>query len=170
MKSGSEIFPSRRNRIIMQLVMSLGFAFVVVNNATAKEVYTWVDEAGIAHYSDFPPDSVTTQTINIEGDYPSGAVDTDTPYPAPGNIDPGTTQLSAAEQRREDIAKNREERNKEKAETEKMCAKYQALLARVEPARRVLRTNDDGETVRLTDDERIAMVNDSKDYISKNCK
>lgn len=170
MKSGSESFPSQRHRIIMQLVMGLGIAIAVVNNATAKEVYTWVDEAGIAHYSDLPPASITTQSFNVEGAYRPGTVDTDTPDPAPANVDPGATQLSVAQQRRKDIAKNREERNEKKAETEKMCAKYQTLLASVEPARRVLRTNDDGETVRLTDDERIEMVNESKEYISKNCK
>ena len=68
------------------------------------------------------------------------------------------------------MAKDRAERNAKKAEIEKGCAKYTRLLADVEPYRRVLYTNEQGDTVRLDDDQRMALVNESKDYISKNCK
>jgi len=170
MKRGFAESPGRRIRIIMQLAIGLGFVFAVLNNASAKEVYTWVDENGIPHYSDMPPDVATSKSFNVEEVYKPGSTGSNPPDSAGAGADTATPMQSAAQQRREDIARDRKERNAKRAETEKMCARYQKLLADVEPARRVMYTNEDGETVRMDDDARMELVSKSKDYISKNCK
>ena len=54
-------------------------------------------------------------------------------------------------------------------ETDKLCAFYEDRLARVEPARRVVMTDENGEMVRLDDDQRMALVEESRDFIQKNC-
>ncbi len=44
------------------------------------------------------------------------------------------------------------------------------MLAGTEPYRRVIVTNDKGETERLDDSQRMEIVKESKDFIAKNCK
>jgi hypothetical protein len=83
---------------------------------------------------------------------------------------PEEDALSFAQQRREQIAEDREERREASAESEQMCARYKQRLAQVEPARRVFYTNAKGESVRMDDDMRIDLVEESKEYIAKNCE
>jgi hypothetical protein len=51
-----------------------------------------------------------------------------------------------------------------------MCTRHRQRLEQMEPARRVLYTDDSGESVRMDDDMRMGLINESKEFISKNCK
>ena len=76
---------------------------------------------------------------------------------------------SIADAKREEIAKNRKERREKQAEMDRMCAQHRVRLASVEPNRRVFYTDESGENVRMDDDKRIALVEESKDFLTKNC-
>ncbi len=67
------------------------------------------------------------------------------------------------------MAKDREERMKEQAETERLCGLHKQRLEQVEPARRVFYTNEKGEPVRMDDEQRVRLVEESKDFLEKNC-
>ena len=77
---------------------------------------------------------------------------------------------SRAQERRDKMAREREERRENQAVTDQMCKLHRDRLARVEPARRVMYTNDEGELIRMDDDERMALVDESREFISKNCE
>jgi len=76
---------------------------------------------------------------------------------------------SIADAKREEIAKNRKERREKQAEMDRMCTQHRVRLASVEPNRRVFYTDESGENVRMDDDKRIALVEESKDFLAKNC-
>jgi hypothetical protein len=40
----------------------------------------------------------------------------------------------------------------------------------MEPARRVFYTNEQGESVRMDDDERMALIEESRAFLAENCE
>ena len=177
MKRGFERQGYCKHRSEILLVLIAGFAVVWFQSAAATEVYTWTDSDGIVHYGDTPPGSGESQKIDVEDAYRPGTASAN-PLPeksvqAPSGTDeyvPEEDALSYAQQRREQIAEDREERREASAEIEQMCARHKQRLAQVEPSRRVFYTNTKGESVRMDDDMRIDLVEESKEYISKNCE
>lgn len=148
-----------------------------LNTAAATEVYSWTDESGTLNFSDRPPANDGSQIINVDdayrpgttGAYPLNEDNADAPSASAEAGSTGET-LSAAQQRREDIAKVREERKEAQAEKEQMCGKHRKRLEQMEPARRVFYVNERGEEIRMDDDRRMKLIDESKDYIAKNCR
>ena len=157
------------NRPGLVLTLAVIFTSAAAFSAHATEVYTWKDESGVVHFSDTPPETVDSQQINVEGAYKPGTVEP--PQPASATpAEPGETPQSAAQQRRERMATEREERRENRELNEQLCARHRARLEQVEPARRVFFTNEEGESVRMDDDQRMALIQEDKDFIAKNCE
>lgn len=176
MKRGFDSTSSQQRQIVTVLLLSAVLVCILSTGAAASEVFMWTDENGIEHYSDIPPDQQDSKIISIHG-VPkagtTGAYPQDTasaPAVADPDANPDADQPSAAEQRREELAERRAERRAEKARLESQCPRYRQLLADTEPARRIIMTNDEGEAVRMSDDQRMEIVNEAKDFIAKNCK
>jgi len=140
--------------------------------AMAAEVYTWTDSEGVIHFSDRQPQNGDAHTLDIDEVYRPGTTDAyrsagqNAAPPSPASE--GET-LSAAQQLRVQLAEQRAERRKEQAEKELWCDRYRERLARLEPARRVYYTNEQGEEVRMDDNQRVALIEESKKFISENC-
>ena len=47
-------------------IMLCALALTVGQAATAAEVYTWTDENGVVHFSDAPPESGESATLQVE--------------------------------------------------------------------------------------------------------
>jgi len=160
------------------LILATGFAWALISSAAATEVYTWTDQDGIVHYSDTPPNEAGSQKIEVEGAYrpgTSGADPTSAEPTAvaatPSQTPDGESPQSAAQQRREQIAENREERREAQAENDQLCAKHRQRLTQMEPGRRrVFYTNEKGESVRMDDDQRMGLIKEDKEFIAKNCE
>lgn len=138
----------------------------------AAEVYSWTDGDGVEHFSDVPPQAGSAEILNIEDAYRPGSSGA---YPDPNEAmdsdDPmAESPQSVAQQRYEQLAKDRAERKKKLEETRKLCAQNQSLLERLEPARRVYYTNEQGEEVRMDDQARVDLIEQTKDFVDKNCK
>ena len=158
-------------------IMLCALALTVGQAATAAEVYTWTDENGVVHFSDAPPESGESATLQVEEIYRPGSVEAQpTPSDAPaetaahgGEPEP-EPPLSAAQQRREQILRDRAEREKEAAEAERLCGLHRQRLEQMEPARRVFYTDERGESVRMDDDRRMALIDESKQFLADNCR
>lgn len=167
-------FSSRRASLGLLLCV---LAVACCGNAGATEVYTWTDENGIVHFSDAPPGSGRAKTLQVEEIYRPGSTDAyakpvEAPAAATAEADaamPDSPQ-SAAQARREQIAKDRAERQQAEAEAERLCALHRQRLEQMEPARRVFYTDAEGESVRMDDDRRMALIDESKDYLAKHCR
>jgi hypothetical protein len=156
-------------RCALLLVLTLACA----GSTAATEVYTWTDENGVVHYSDSPRASGQMKAVEIEEIYRPGSLDayatpTDPASPAPA-ADAEADTASVAQQRRDKIAKERAERREEQAQAEQLCARHRQRLEQMEPARRVMYTDEQGETVRMDDDQRMALIDESKAFLRENC-
>jgi len=159
------------------LILAIGLALAWISSVAATEVYTWTDQDGIVHYSDTPLSGGESLKIKIGGDYRPGTSGANPPSEAPAasaatssQTPAGESPQSAAQQRREQIAEDREDRREAKAETDQLCAKHRQRLTQMEPARRVFYTNEKGESVRMDDDQRMELIKEDKEYIAKNCE
>ncbi len=166
-----------RGRLVLPLVVLLG---IMLSGAAVAQVYTWTDENGVVHYSDTPNAAGTSQEIADTEIYRPGSSDaypTPTP-PAPAadsgggmppDEAPAEPDLSPAAQVRADIAEKAAERREKQAETERLCALNRQRLEQMQPARRVMYTDAEGNEVRMDDDQRVALIEESEAYIKANC-
>lgn len=154
-------------------VMLLGIlAAAWLGPAWGTEVYTWTDEDGTLHFSDSPRQSGAMDVIDVD-EIPApgteGAYDDPGQAVAPAVDETGETVHSAAQQRREKIAREGAERQEAQEETDRLCALHRQRLEQMEPARRVFYVNEAGESVRMDDDQRMGLIDESKAFLAANC-
>jgi hypothetical protein len=170
-----QAFCNYRFRVLVILTAILTLAGS--GNVLATEVHTWTDDNGIVHFSDAPSASGDSRLINIEGAYMPGTTGA---YPAgensqqapagEGGEESEDSPQSVAQQRREQLAKDRDEKKKAKAEADKMCGLHRQRLEQMEPARRVMFVDEQGEQVRMDDDQRMGLIDESKEFLASNCE
>jgi hypothetical protein len=139
------------------------------NAALATEIYSWTDENGTVHFSSTKPSDTEAETINV--DPGKGGVSYSQPDAGPA-IDEGDVAepaMTSAEQRRHDIASSREAQQQRDASIAEECGKHEKRLVEMEPARRVYYWDENGRQVRMNDDERVALIKESRDFVAENC-
>ncbi|HLF30022.1 MAG TPA: DUF4124 domain-containing protein [Xanthomonadales bacterium] len=146
-------------------------AVSVAVHAQNTTVYTWTDENGVVHYVDTPRDNPAAIAIDAPEAYrpgTEGVYAEAEPAAAPEGEEAEPVQSYADEQRAQ-MAVKREKAQATQKEREMLCAEARKQRARLEPSRRVYFTNDQGETERLDDQERVRMVEEAKQQIDQNC-
>jgi len=174
--------PARNNstphHLAILRILLCTLAAVSCQAALAAEVYTWTDADGVVHFSDAPRESGESATLQLEEIYRPGSADA---YAEPEAVPADTAAEvseapapgpapSAAQQRREQISRERAERQQQAAEAERLCALHRQRLEQMEPARRVFYTNEQGESVRMDDEQRMGLIDESKQYLADNCR
>ena len=143
-------------------------------HAAANQVYTWTDENGVTHFSDRKPPDTDTQVIDM-AEKPGGVTYSKPQEASDGETVADDTAVAAepattpGQQRREQIAASSAERRAAEAEENAMCQKQRELLARLEPARRVYYTDENGAEVRMNDEQRMQAIADTRNYIAQYC-
>jgi len=153
-------------------IMLAVFVFTATDAKAADEVYRWVDENGDVHFSDQPPKQVKSEVIDIRPSTGIGTqpaentnADADTSTPA------GAEQPSRAQQQRDERAEKRKEDAEKQSALAAGCAQRYELVSQLEPSTRVMiKDKESGEVTRMDDNERLKVLGEAKDYISKNCK
>lgn len=134
----------------------------------AGEIYKWVDDNGVIHFGDRPPQQARASVETIDpqlrqsGVGPGGTADS--------GLEVNEQGETLAQQRREEISQTREESRLSQEQLQSACDYHRKELARFEPARRITYTNDEGEVVRLDDDQRMALVETSRGFLDQYCK
>lgn len=174
----------RRNAEISIFTGWLALAALALSPAAlaANEIYTWTDEDGSVHFSDSPRADGEMQVIEAEEAYRPGTADAYAQPPAAEpNVDPAAeppagpvaespAMPSAAEARREQLRAESQERREARAENERLCRLHRERLERMEPARRVFYRDEQGQEVRMDDDQRVALVEEDQAFLDKNCR
>ena len=144
--------------------------------ARASEVYTWTDENGVVHYSDAPRADRAAKIVEVDEEIQPDSEDAyadpaEADSPPAEDVDAGEedTPKTPAQEAREKLARERAERREAQAETDRLCALHRQRLERMEPARRVFYTDEQGESVRLDDDRRLELIDESRDFLADNC-
>lgn len=128
------------------------------------EIYKWVDENGVTHFSQQPPDSDSQADI----------VDVDV-------NEPSSTEAERARRRTEDLSRRNEvwrrQRESEKTEEarktarrEKRCNDLRSLLSAVTASHRVKVPDGEGGTLYLSDEERDRYVADLRAQVERHCE
>lgn len=148
--------------LLVSIVAVSGALFALSADAENGKMYSYTDENGTVVFTDKrPPDRNVESKPIPPGPPPQGG----NPY---AQADAGP-QSSSAQQRREEIAQNRQEAHAAQVEQAALCADLQAEVDRLEPNRRHFYTNDEGETVRMDDVERVNRVAELKQKIAAAC-
>jgi hypothetical protein len=138
------------HKTLIVLVFSLLSSVVA-----AEEMYRWVDDQGVPQFGQQPPEGKAYQRINVASPQPlGGALRAPEPLPekdAPANENQGTTDEALT------------------AKREEPCAKIRSNLQTMERNPRLSRTTDDGETVRIGEDERQALMDQAQSDLQEFC-
>lgn len=130
--------------------------------AQGQQMYQWTDKDGTVHFSDTPPPDQQVEASAV----PPGA---EKMGQETAGAAAATEMASAAQQKREELARKRDEAEAQAALRDAGCAAKRAEVARLEPHRRVFYTDENGETVRMDDEVRVAQVAAAKRYLEENC-
>lgn len=144
----------RRMIILGSLLLTLS------TTAMASQVYKWVDDKGVTHFGANPPQGQTATSVNTVIAQPKAAAKAVAPTtPA---MDSGDAEQKAID------AKVKQQVAEQTAERKKYCESVRTNLAQLENNPR-LRTEVNGEQVRLGEDERQAKIADAQKAIKENC-
>ena len=140
-------------------------AMTIASGAAANELYKWTDENGNVHYEDRPTGAATEERLHMTYNR------TDS-----GAVRPRTQARVDARAAREDAKSAAAEAQKEAAENANLaaeraqkCEKSRARLEGYLQARRVYRTDENGERVYLDDVQRQEARKKAEEQIAEFC-
>jgi hypothetical protein len=160
---------------VMLLVAASGFRDAIADD----NIYRWTDAQGVVHFGNMPPQGQPVEEVRVDPPVSPPAVQpvvTDTPATAAvtdGEVNASAAdepEVSYAQQRRDEREAKRRLRKSEALEREINCARMEQQRAALEPATRVIVTDDDGNSRRLDDDERVKGVEEAKAFLRENCE
>jgi len=130
--------------------------------AQDKTMYSYTDEDGTVVFTDKAPGDREVESQPIPPGPPKQAEDN--PYAN------AAAPASAAQQRRDEIARSRKAALEGQKTRETQCAAWRSEKEKIEPHRRQFYTDKEtGEVVRMDDVERAKRVAELKELIEANC-
>ena len=142
----------------LRILIILSIGSLGLSLATAEQVYKWVDDQGIIHYSEQAPGNKTATIIKIKSHDGQGK----------------PQQLLAAETDNE-VVEPRPEINstlskQQLAIRQQNCATARNKLQALQNAGRVRQLDpDSGEYVYLAEEVKLAQIQEMRDYIQDDC-
>jgi hypothetical protein len=141
----------------------LAFAMLVSSPASAQ-VYKWVDEQGVTHYGERPPQGQKATPVTATP--PSGA--------GSSQANPQSSQdwrdRDIEFQKRRIQREQQEEREALAAKTrQQRCNAAKDDLRRMESVARLYDLNEKGERVYLDDAEKKAEIDRARQFMARNC-
>lgn len=134
-----------------------GLLLALCGNVMAAQVYKWVDAQGVTHFGAQPPQGQQVETVNtVTAPAKSAAI----PQP-PAQEEADADQSSIDRKVKQQVAA-------QEAERKRYCESMRTNLAQLQNNPRV-RVEDNGETRRLTEEERQSRINETRDKIAENC-
>jgi major membrane immunogen (membrane-anchored lipoprotein) len=140
-------------------------AMTIASGAVANEIYKWTDENGNVHYEDRPSGAATEERLQMTYNRTSSSA---VHQRVQARVDARTAReeaKTAAEASEKEAAENAAIA----AERAQKCDKSRARLESYLQARRVYRTDENGERVYLDDDQRQDARKKAEEQISEFC-
>lgn len=149
----------------MHMSLSLSAILTVVLSlcqpGTASAIYKWADDDGNVHYSQKPPIDRPAEKLK-----PVSTVDT---AGAQKELERKREKVNTYLEKRDKLKKERMQAEKKRAENKARCERARNELAGVIAHYRVYVTNEAGERVRQSEDQRQARGNAARKNIAKYC-
>lgn len=146
----------------LNIKINIFFIMLFLSSATSAEMYKWIDENGNTHYSQSPPVS----DVEVETIAPPKSVDTDSAQKnLQGNLEKANTLRDERLLAQEEKEKEKLEKEQQKEQCQQLKQKLNTLQARA----RANKKDDDGNIVKMTEEERQGIINDTKQRIDDKC-
>ena len=155
------------------LAVTTALCLIMAGSAWSRgEIYRWVDEEGVVHYSQVVPDGVDATVVGVRPNaVPSVSAPPARKSTAGGNAEPGADEdISYAEQRRRDRADRWQEQLEQNAKLARECDMMRKQKALLEPNPRVMIQGEDGTVQRLDDEKRVSALAEANAFLAENCK
>jgi hypothetical protein len=140
-------------------------AMTIASGAVANEIYKWTDENGNVHYEDRPSGAATEERLHMTYNRTNSSA---VHQRVQARVDARTAREEA-----KTVAAASEKEAAENAaiaaERAQKCEKSRARLESYLQARRVYRTDENGERVYLDDDQRQDARKKAEEQISEFC-
>jgi hypothetical protein len=139
-------------------------AWFLLSTPAVAAVYRWVDENGVAHFTDRPPPGVQSRTVEMPA------------FPAARYVSDGERKarqqklLDMYEEERAGKREEREKRQAEKRERETRCNYAQDRLRRYEAAPVLYIPLQGGERRVLSDAERDKAIEETREAVKSWCR
>jgi hypothetical protein len=144
----------------MHRMIAMGSLLLAVSFATlAAPVYKWVDADGQTHFGSLPPEGIQAERVNTSIPSPLSA---EVAAEEPAQTDDAPTQEAIEAKVKQDVA----------AEQEALltyCTELRTNLAQLQNNPR-LRTQENGEMRRLTEEERQERIGKTQAALEENCQ
>ena len=151
-----------KSRLFFAIAAFAACFLAVSASAQNGKMYKYTDENGTVVFTEKPPADRNIQSEAIPpGPPPQGG----NPYAQPA----AETEVTAGQAKRDEIARQGEQARVQRAQIEAQCSAWKSEVERLEPHRRQYFTNEEGETERMDDEERVAQVASLKQKIAANC-
>jgi hypothetical protein len=141
----------------------LVLGFVLSAPLHADEIYKWVDEEGVTHYSQQPPPSGDADRVGVD-------------RPPDEEIERERKEMEATGERLEAQRKQRREAEQqartnagEQEQREQRCADLRSSLSKLTENRRLLVPDGEGNVRRLPEEERQERVAERRRQIEEEC-
>ena len=150
-KRNSKLFRALLHFLALLLVAAPAFA----------QVYKWVDEKGVTHYGERPP----------QGSKPQGVPNRlASPLPTDSKRNEDWQQKDREFRERHIQAESADERKQqEAAKRNEQCNQQRALLTRLKQSPRTFRLDAKGERVYLDDSERESAISRQEKLVAEHC-
>ena len=130
-----------------------------VSSAAADSAYTWIEEGGVRHFSDHPPNAQQTEMRILR------------PAPSPGASQARMdkeAQRAAAEQRRFEAILRRDAAREEQARRQR-CVGLKEQLGLLEQRTKLRTTDTDGAQQVLDESARQTLIRDTQARLRVSC-
>ncbi|WP_397377348.1 DUF4124 domain-containing protein [Pseudomonas sp.] len=144
-----------------RMIITSSLLLAISATAMAGQVYKWVDDKGVTHFSAQPPQGQEASTINTALPVPKPAP-AETTKPAPTFESIANPEQAAID------AKVKQDVVAKEAERKKYCEEVRTNLAQLQNNPR-LRMEVEGEVRRLSEEERQARIAETQKSITDNC-
>lgn len=148
------------------LIAALSLALSLFSPALeAQTIYKWVDENGTVHYGERPPEGVEAEPVSVS----SPKVGTSQPnetYTDPGAAAQRRAREAEEQQQQIDLIA---EQQGEAARIAAACESHRKRLEELVPRPKILLQNEDGTSRMLGDEERLQMIEESRQFIEEYC-
>ena len=154
---------------------ALLFALLVVTTAVSGgEVYRWVDEKGVTHFSELPPPGQQAvkprQPAAAQGQPEAAAASADgAGRPAGKTWQEKETEFRQRQIERDAAARKQEEQDAAAKRLQRDCLLARKSLENLQNANAVARYDDRGERVYLDDRQRAALIQQRRQEIDARC-
>jgi len=156
----------RTGLLLLPLITGM-LAVAIPDSLDADEIYRWVDDDGVVHFTDSEKGIPEAEMINIRSAPPKQAQSLATVPEAAAT--PDEPAKSYAQQRRDERAEARRQAAEERQQIKATCEEARKRVATLEPSTHVLVEDKGGKVTRLDDDKRLELLDEAKSYISRNC-